>query len=110
MIVDDEKRIVSLYSSILSSAGHQIKQVANDGLEALEALKKDEDVDIIIMDQKMPRMDGLEASDKIKEIKPGVKIIMISAYEIPRTNRGMFNLILEKPVSKNQLLEAIRNA
>lgn len=110
MIVDDEKKIASLYASILEGAGYEVTNVVGDGIEAVNTIKKNQNVDLVIMDQKMPKMSGIEATDKIKEIKPDVKVIMISAYEIPRSNRSAFAAILEKPISKNQLLESIRKA
>jgi CheY-like chemotaxis protein len=110
MIVDDEKKIASLYAAILEAAGYEVTHIVGDGLEAVDTIKKNQNVDLIIMDQKMPKMGGIEATDKIKEIKPDIKVIMISAYEIPKPNRGSFAAILEKPISKSQLLECIRRA
>lgn len=110
MIVDDERKIASLYASILEGAGYEVTHIVGDGLEAVNTIKKNQNVDLVIMDQKMPKMSGIEATDKIKQIKPDIKVIMISAYEIPRSNRGAFAAILEKPISKSQLLESIRKA
>jgi len=109
MVVDDEKKIADLYSIILRSAGFTVDHIAYDGIEAIDTIASDPEnrPDVILMDQKMPRMDGLEASRKIKELNPEIKIIMITAYDVPRDSRGIFSLILGKPISKRQMLEAI---
>ena len=109
MVVDDEKKIADLYSIILKSAGFSVDRIVHDGLEAIDAVKCDLEncPDVILMDQKMPRMDGLEASKKIKEMNPEIKIIMISAYDVPPESLRFLSLILAKPISKRQLLEAI---
>jgi len=111
MVVDDEKKIADLYSIILRSAGFAVDHIVYDGIEAIDAIASNpmNNPDVILIDQKMPRMDGLEASRKIKEINPEIKIIMITAYDVPRDSRSVFSLILSKPISKRQLLEAIEN-
>ncbi len=111
MVVDDEKKIADLYSIILRSAGFTVDRVFQDGVEAVNAVKSSPGnyPDVILMDQKMPRMDGLEASHKIKEINSDIKIIMITAYDVPRDSKKFLNLILAKPISKHQLLEAIES-
>jgi len=109
MVVDDEKKIADLYSIILKSAGFTVDRIAHDGIEAIDALDLRHPPDVILMDQKMPRMDGLEASRKIKEMNPKIKIIMITAYDVPRESYGFLSLILAKPISKRQLLQAIES-
>ena len=110
MVVDDEKKIADLYSIILRSAGFSVDRIVYDGAESVNAVKSNPGnyPDVILMDQKMPRMDGLEASRKIKEINSDIKIIMITAYDVPQDSKKFLSLILAKPISKHQLLEAIR--
>lgn len=76
LLVDDEKEIVDLLEIYLSNDGYQIVK-ASDGLEALEILNK-QDVDLVILDIMMPKMDGIQACLKIREQK-NMPIIMLSA-------------------------------
>lgn len=76
LLVDDEKAIIELLDIYLRNEGYRLLK-AYDGLEALECLRT-EDVDLIIMDVMMPRLDGLEACMKIREERQ-MPIIMLSA-------------------------------
>lgn len=76
LLVDDEKEIVDLLEIYLANDGYKILKASN-GLEALETLNK-HDVDLIILDIMMPKMDGIQACLKIREQK-NMPIIMLSA-------------------------------
>lgn len=80
---------------------------AKDGLEALELLKREEDIDVILSDINMPGMDGLTLLTKLPETSPVIKAVMVSAYgdmENIRTamNRGAFDFVC-KPVNFDDL-------
>lgn len=76
LIVDDEKEIRDLIEIYLKNEGYKTLKAIN-GLEALEVLEKD-NVDLIILDIMMPKMDGIQACMKIREEK-NMPIIMLSA-------------------------------
>ncbi|MNP31608.1 Alkaline phosphatase synthesis transcriptional regulatory protein PhoP [compost metagenome] len=76
MLVDDEKEIVELLTIYLCNEGYRLLK-AYDGMEALECLQKEE-VDLIILDVMMPKMDGLAACMKIREERK-MPIIILSA-------------------------------
>lgn len=76
LVVDDDKEIRESIEIYLKNEGIRVID-ANDGLEALEALEKEE-IHLIIMDIMMPKMDGLKATFKIRETK-NIPIIMLSA-------------------------------
>ncbi len=107
MIVDDETQIAKLYSLILSNAGFTISNLMFNGLDALTQIQKGDDVDLVIIDQRMPNMDGLTATKRMKELKPHLKVIMVTAYEIPNPEKRIFNAVLTKPVSSRTLVEAV---
>lgn len=76
LIVDDEKEIVKLMEIYLKNEGYELLK-ASDGLEALEILQNKE-VDLVILDVMMPRLDGIEACMRIREDRD-TPIIMLSA-------------------------------
>lgn len=78
LIVDDEENIRYLYEQELLDEGYQTI-LAKDGKECLELIQRDPP-DLIILDIRMPRMDGLEAIGKIIEINKNIPIIINSAY------------------------------
>ncbi|WP_302058158.1 response regulator transcription factor [Paenibacillus sp. MZ04-78.2] len=76
LLVDDEKEIIDLLEIYLKNEGYRLLRASN-GIEALSVLQK-EDVDLIVLDIMMPKMDGIEACLKIREQKH-MPIIMLSA-------------------------------
>ncbi len=76
LLVDDEKEIIDLLEIYLKNEGYRLLR-ASSGVEALNVLQK-EDVDLIVLDIMMPKMDGIEACLKIREQKH-MPIIMLSA-------------------------------
>lgn len=82
---------------------------ANDGNELIEAMKQ-ELPDIVIMDYKMPVMDGAEATRKIKEQFPSVKVLVISMYEDPKFRSHLAESGADGYLLKNAEPEEIRKA
>ncbi len=58
-----------------------IVHTAQNGAELLELLTKDSDIDLILMDIEMPIMNGIEAAEKVKQLYPHIKIVMITIYD-----------------------------
>jgi len=78
LIVDDEENVRFLYEQELIDEGYQTV-LARDGKECLEKVVT-EKPDIVLLDIRMPRMDGLEAIGKIIELNKNIPIIINSAY------------------------------
>ena len=76
LVCDDDREIVEAIEIYLSKEGYNVTK-AYDGLEAIEILKK-EDIQLLLIDVMMPRLDGLRATLKIRE-KSGIPIIILSA-------------------------------
>jgi len=83
---------------------------AKDGQETVELFKKNPDISLILMDIKMPIMDGHTAAEIIKELKPGFPIIAQSAYALEHERakyEGVFDDYLTKPINENDLKQIL---
>lgn len=112
LIVDDEKSIRKTLRDILEFEKYTVDE-AVDGLDCLVKLKQNK-YDILILDIKMPKMDGMEALERIQLLAPDTPIIMISGHAtidtaVEAVKKGAFDFI-SKPPDLNRLLITIRNA
>ena len=78
LIVDDEERFRNTLSKLLTVRGLQVC-TAGTGSDALEELKK-EPFDVVLLDVKMPGMNGMEALAEIKKIDPCLEVIMLTGH------------------------------
>lgn len=111
LIVDDEESIRSSLEKLLSYEKFKTFTAA-DGRTALE-LVEGERVDIILLDVKMPGMDGLEVLQRVKDMRPDLPVVIISGHgtistAVEATKLGAFDFI-EKPIDLERLLLTIRN-
>ena len=86
---------------------------AVDGVDCLSKIKQKK-YDVIFLDIRMPRMDGMEALEKVQELSPETSIIMISGHgnietAVESVRKGAFDF-LQKPLDLNRVLITIRNA
>jgi len=112
LIVDDEQSIRRVLRDILELEKYQVDE-AVDGLDCLVKLKQNE-YDAIILDIKMPKMDGMEALDKIQILAVDTPIVMISGHAtidtaVEAVKKGAYDFI-SKPPDLNRLLITLRNA
>ncbi len=110
LIVDDEKTAHQLYKLMLKPKGH-ILYHAENGREAVEAYIANPRTDLILMDIKMPVMDGYQATQEIRKISSDVIILAQTAYALPGDIKRAFqagcNDHLTKPIERQLLLEKI---
>ncbi|MCL4455835.1 MAG: response regulator [Nitrospirae bacterium] len=79
LVVDDEKNILKLYKAELEDEGYAVV-TANSGQEALDIFES-ENPDIVTLDILMPDIDGIQVLRQMKEKKPEIPIIMLTAYD-----------------------------
>ncbi len=112
MIVDDETDFLETIVKRLRARGIDVNGVES-GYKALEALD-DGNPDVIILDVKMPGMDGIETLREIKKKKPLTEVIMLTGHAsvesgIQGMQLGAFDYVM-KPVALDELLEKMRQA
>ena len=112
LVVDDEKMIREGCSRILRKAGHQAA-VASSGPEGLKRLRE-EHFDIVLLDIKMPGMDGMEIMNVLKRESSGVLVLVITGYAtiemaVEAMKAGAYDLLL-KPFSADALRISVNRA
>jgi two-component system nitrogen regulation response regulator NtrX len=111
LIVDDEKGVRDSLQKLLEFETYRVIQ-AEDGPSALD-LVRDELVDLVLLDVKMPGMDGLEVLSRLHEDHPQLPVVIISGHgtiqtAVEATRLGAFDFI-EKPIDADRILVVIRN-
>lgn len=112
LIVDDEKSIRKTLREILEYEKYEVDE-ASDGMACLAKVKSCK-YDIIILDIKMPNMDGTETLERLQIMAPDVPVLMISGHAtidtaVEAVKKGAFDFI-SKPPDLNRLLITLRNA
>ena len=111
LIVDDELFIVELYRDILQLRGYKVVGTAFDGEEALRRYSESLDKpDVVIMDHRMPVMNGVEATREIMRVNPKQKVIFVSAdvlVEKEARDAGATEF-LPKPFRMDDLIERMQ--
>jgi CheY-like chemotaxis protein len=92
LLVDDEDMILDVGCGIIEKLGHTVL-TAKGGKKAVEIYEKNRGrIDLVILDMIMPDMSGGETYDKLKEINPGIKVLLSSGYSV----NGQASEILER--------------
>lgn len=112
LVIDDEKSIRRTLREILEYESYKVEEAA-DGVEGLNLIKE-KSFDAILLDIKMPKMDGMEVLDKIMEMKLDTPVIMVSGHgtidtAVEAVKKGAYDFVA-KPMDLNRLLITLRNA
>ena len=112
LLIDDEQMIVDLGCELLEELGYSVTP-AMSGDEAINIFSSNkEKIDLVIMDMIMPGMGGGETFDRLREIDPGIKVLLSSGYSIDgqatKILRRGCNGFIQKPFKLNQLAEKIQ--
>lgn len=112
-LVDDESIILRGLARLIEweKYGFQISGMAKNGREAIENITT-KNTDIVLTDLKMPDMDGMELCERLHKMYPGMKFIVLSAYDdfdyMQKSIRNGVSDYLLKPVKEKTLLESLR--
>lgn len=114
LIVEDEAMLNDAYKIIMERQGHKVTQVYN-GQEAIDSINKDEP-DLILLDLRMPVMDGVEFLDTLKPAKnyPKIKIIVFSNYDVQKDideafKQGATRYLLKAWASPKELVRIVND-
>jgi PAS domain S-box-containing protein len=110
LVAEDDSSNYLFIESFLKRSGANILW-ARDGMQALEIFKAEHDIDLIIMDIRMPNLDGIEATGKIRKIDTKIPIIALTAYAFTNDQKKSLqagcNDYLSKPVKLDILSETL---
>ncbi len=114
LFVDDEEIICETYSGMLLQLGHEVSTRKN-GVDALDVFKAGPDkFDLVITDQAMPNLSGLDLADHLRKIRPNISIILCTGYSeliTPQTACDFgIDKVLIKPVGIWQMREVVERA
>jgi DNA-binding NtrC family response regulator len=112
IVVDDEPGIVRMCVQVLQSKGHTVHGFTRAD-EALEHLSG-QAADLVVVDYKMPELSGLEFIQRAWAVRPGVRVVMITAHGtrevIAKANESGVETIVLKPFTPAELAEGVARA
>jgi CheY-like chemotaxis protein len=112
LVVDDDNGIRSTAAEILRSAGYTVTE-AQDGEECLAVLSV-QNIEVVVMDVRMPRLDGISAVERITPAPPPPAVVLVTAYDIDGETRRRLgprvHRVLRKPVPPLALIKAVEEA
>ena len=105
LLVDDEDLVRFATAEMMRELGHRVTEVSN-GPDALDQLVNGLDVDAVVTDYKMPRMDGSELARRVRESRPSLPVLIITGYT--GIGKEVLNLPrLAKPFGQAELAAAL---
>ena len=112
-IVDDDMFIHTVLTRLFAIRGHRVIESAYDGQDAIEKFQEmTEKPDVILMDHRMPIMKGLDATQRLLELDPSLRILFVSADETVREAAMEVGAIafLTKPVDGKTLFDFVERS
>lgn len=110
LIAEDDSLIRLLFQVVLKNTGAKLL-FAETGKVAVNTYKNNPNIDIVLLDIRMPEMNGINAMDKILKVNPDAKIIMQTAYAMPEEKEKCYSKgcvdFLSKPVVKEELFSTL---
>jgi len=110
LVVEDDMACLALINELLEETKIKISN-AMTGLEAVKICRKDNSVDFVLMDMRLPEMDGYEATQRIKEFRPNLPIVAQTAHALSDDRKKCLaagcDEYLTKPIIQNKLFDTI---
>lgn len=114
LLVDDQQILAEGIKSVLETSNEvEVVGIASDGVRAVEAVLNNKP-DVVLMDIRMPNMNGVVATQKIKEIDENIKIVILTTFDdsdyiLSAINNGASGYLL-KDIGATALIDAVKNA
>ncbi|MBI3596477.1 MAG: response regulator [Nitrospirae bacterium] len=110
LVIDDEENFLGLLSKVLGKEGYEVR-TTTDGNQALR-WHEEEPFDLVFVDIRMRPIDGFSILDRVKNLEPGTKVVMLSTYPGDQTRAMAFLKgaveYLVKPIDIDVLKETVR--
>jgi DNA-binding response OmpR family regulator len=107
LVIDDDTKLLASYRDLLSPYGFEVL-TAPDGQDAIPLVEKNPDIQLVILDLAMPRMDGREWLKWFRSLRNELPVIVITAYKLdPNDAELKPSVILEKPFHVAELLDLV---
>jgi CheY-like chemotaxis protein len=111
LIVEDDSAS-QLMLELMIEGFCKLPLIATNGMDAVRLCKENPDIDIVLMDIKMPELDGYEATKKIREFNKDIIIISQTSYAFPEDRENSItagcNDYISKPYSQNELMKLLK--
>jgi PAS domain S-box-containing protein len=105
LLVDDDTEVRIVTAAYLNEMGHRVVEAA-DGASALDILRTDDQLDLLLADFAMPGMTGMELADKAREVRPDINILLVTGYADPEKMPHGYPM-LHKPFTRADLAAKI---
>jgi CheY-like chemotaxis protein len=105
LIAEDEAMIRLIVAETLRDAGYKVREAA-DGQEALDILKRDASIDLLVSDMKMPGLNGYQLVEAGTTLRPDLKVLLMTGYAqdpVPESMTQAGVRVLYKPFDINEL-------
>jgi CheY-like chemotaxis protein len=109
LVVDDDSLVLTNMGAMLEDIGHRVFE-ADSARKALSILRREKHIDLLITDQAMPRMTGIELIATIKAERPGLPTILATGYAELPPETDPLQLKLAKPFRQDALVQAVEQA
>ncbi len=114
LVVEDEPMLLELVKGLLESKGYNVMAAA-DGMEAVDLYTQHKDeIGLVLTDLGLPKLDGWEVFQRMKEINPDAKVIIASGYVDPTLRTNLLNAgardLVQKPYLPQEILTRVRQA
>ena len=106
LVIDDDQKLVGYYRELLTPYGFEVL-IAHDGEQAMPLVEQNPDIQLVILDVSMPRMDGREWLRWFRTKRIDSPVIVITGYKFEEEEDLKPSVVLEKPFHVAELLDMV---